>query len=142
MGQEKTLIRAVIDTNVFVSAVLFKGRTSVLVDCWRTGKFEFLLSKGILEEYVHVLSHTKFKLTESEIHFILNEILLPFVTIVRSKEMRAPELRDPKDLPFLACALGANADYLVTGDRDLLEYHDREQHRVKIISTGDFLAKF
>ena len=142
MGQKKTLIRAVIDTNVFISAVLFKGRTSELVECWRTGKFEFLLSKEILEEYIHVLGYGKFKLTENEIHLILNEILLPFVTIVKPSEKNAPELRDPKDLPFLTCALGVNADYLVTGDRDLLEYHVQEPYRIKIISTADFLNKF
>ena len=96
-----------------------------------------MLSKEILEEYIRVLAYPKFKLTHQEIHVIVNEYLLPFVTIVRPHPIPPPALRDMKDTPFIICALSGKADYLVTGDRDLLDY----QSHLAIISVKEFLEQ-
>ena len=141
MGQKKKLIKAVIDTNVFISAVLFQGWVSPLVDLWKEGKFDFLISKEILEEYIRVFCYQKFKLTNQELHIILNEVLLPFVTIINPAKKEKLEIpRDVNDLPFIVCAAAGKADYLITGDRDLLEYHGRHQ-RARIIPVREFMEK-
>ena len=70
-------MRVVIDTNAFISAVLFEGLTSALLPLWQQRKIRILLSPEILEEYLRVLAYPKFKLSKKEIHFIINRELLP-----------------------------------------------------------------
>lgn len=143
MGKKKeSLIKAVLDTNVFISALLFKGYLSKLVDYWTGGEFSFLISRQILDEYICVLSYPKFQLSEQEIEILLQQYLFPHVQVVRVKKTNAKPPRDIQDLPFIDCALVSKADYLVSGDHDLLEYEfEVELGKVptKIISPKEFL---
>lgn len=132
------MIRAVLDTNVILSALLFGGPIGNLVSAWQTGRFQLLLSRGLLEEILRVLAYPKFRLTESEIRGLVEEELLPFAETVIIRRQPAVRLRDPDDLAVAACALIGRARYLVTGDADLLSL---EQIRyVKVIRSADFLA--
>ena len=113
-------MRVIIDTSVLVSAAI-RGRDPRVVvqfvldnpDC------EWVMSAEILTEYKEVLSRPKFRLTEE----ILAEwftIFDNFPTLIEVNiEVDFP--RDRKDAKFLACAIAANADYLITGDRDFSE---------------------
>jgi len=78
MGEKKSKKRfkIVIDTNIFISSVLFKGRVDKLVELWKKREFVFLISKDVLEEYIQVLSYPKFSLTKEEIKYIIEETLL------------------------------------------------------------------
>ena len=114
------MIRAVLDTNVLVSALLFTGPPSQLVPAWQSGRLRPVLSAEILEEYLRVLAYRKFKLTDDEIHGLIEEDLLPFVDTVRTTPVTVPSLRDPDDLKFIACAKAAKVRWLVSGDDDLL----------------------
>ena len=132
------MIRAVLDTNVILSALLFGGPIGNLVNAWQTGRFQLLLSRGLLEEILRVLAYPKFRLTESEIRGLVEEELLPFAETVIIRRQPAVRLRDPNDLAVVACALTGRARYLVTGDADLLSL---EQIRnVKVTRPADFLA--
>ncbi|MBW1827125.1 MAG: putative toxin-antitoxin system toxin component, PIN family, partial [Deltaproteobacteria bacterium] len=74
MGEIKK-IRAVIDTNVIVSAILFGGIPGKLIFLWKSGPLKPLASKDIIDEYIKVLAYPKFRLAEKEINYILyNEI--------------------------------------------------------------------
>jgi len=114
------VIRVVLDTNVLVSALLFTGPPSQLVPAWQSGRLRPVLSAEILEEYLRVLAYRKFKLTDDEIHGLIEEDLLPFVDTVRTTPVTVPSLRDPDDLKFIACAKAAKVRWLVSGDDDLL----------------------
>lgn len=114
------MIRAVLDTNVLVSALLFTGPPSQLVPAWQSGRLRPVLSAEILEEYLRVLAYPKFKLTTPEIRGLIEEDLLPFVDTVRTTPVTVPSLRDPDDLKFIACAKAARVRWLVSGDDDLL----------------------
>ena len=114
------MIRAVLDTNVLVSALLFTGPPSQLVPAWQSGRLRPVLSAEILEEYLRVLAYPKFKLTTTEIRGLIEEDLLPFVATVRTPSVTVPSLRDPDDLKFIACAKAARVRWLVSGDDDLL----------------------
>ena len=70
-------MRVVLDTNVLVSALLFKGKTSDLVPLWQTGAITPLLSRSFLEEHLRVFSYPKFRLTDTEIKALIQEELLP-----------------------------------------------------------------
>jgi len=114
------VIRVVLDTNVLVSALLFTGPPSQLIPAWQSGRLRPVLSAEILEEYLGVLAYRKFKLTDDEIHGLIEEDLLPFVDTVRTTPVTVPSLRDPDDLKFIACAKAAKVRWLVSGDDDLL----------------------
>lgn len=131
------MIRAVLDTNVLVSALLFFGPPSQLVPAWQGGRLCPVVSAEILEEYVRVLAYSKFKLTGSEILSLIEEDVLPFVDTVRAKPISVPTLRDPDDMKSLACAVSARVHWLVSGDDDLLSIGKVES--VEIVSVTNFL---
>lgn len=131
------MIRAVLDTNVLVSALLFSGPPSQLVPAWQGGRLCPVVSAEILEEYVRVLAYSKFKLTGSEILSLIEEDVLPFVDTVRAKPIPVPTLRDPDDMKSLACAVSARVHWLVSGDDDLLSIGKVES--VEIVSVTNFL---
>lgn len=131
------MIRAVLDTNVLVSALLFFGPPSQLVPAWQGGRLCPVVSAEILEEYVRVLAYSKFKLTGSEILSLIEEDVLPFVDTVRAKPIPVPTLRDPDDMKSLACAVSARVHWLVSGDDDLLSIGKVES--VEIVSVTNFL---
>jgi putative PIN family toxin of toxin-antitoxin system len=128
----------ILDTNVFISAVLFKGATSRLVDLWQGGRISVLLSAEILKEYVRMLSTPKFKLTAPEIRSILEEALLPFATTVKPGKIRPIIAADPSDDKFLALAKAGRAAYLVSGDAHLLRL--ASYGKTKIIRPDAFLS--
>lgn len=131
------MIRAVLDTNVLVSALLFTGPPSQLVPAWQSGRLKPVLSAEILEEYLRVLAYRKFKLTDGEIHGLIEEDLLPFVDTVRTTPVTVPSLRDPDDLKFIACAKAAQVHWLVSGDDDLLSLGPVGS--INIVSVTTFL---
>lgn len=130
--------RVVLDTNVFVSAALFGGTSSRLVPLWQSRRFLFLISRPILEEYLRVLSYPKFDLSDREVKEVVEEELLPFVEVIRQPAMRGiPFLKDPQDRKFLACARAGRADYLLTGDKELLA--QTRLGKTLIVSPADYL---
>ena len=114
-------LRVVLDTNVLLSALLFKsGRMSWIEPLWVCGRIVPLVSKATAEEFIRVLDYPKFRLAPFEKQTIL-EAFLPYAEAVSVKGAGGcPPCRDPHDVPFLALARQGRADYLVTGDADLL----------------------
>jgi putative PIN family toxin of toxin-antitoxin system len=113
-------VRVVLDTNVLVSALLFSGVTSRLISLWQGGSIIVLLSRDILEEYLRVLSYPKFELSEAEIKDLMEEELLPYVTVIKPKRRLHVVERDPSDNKFLECAVSGQAQVIISGDKDLL----------------------
>jgi putative PIN family toxin of toxin-antitoxin system len=110
-------MKVVIDTNVLVSAVL-KGRIprAVIQFIFDNPDWEWIASTEIVLEYKEVLSRSKFKLTDEVISGWF-DIIDTFITVIDvNLEIDFP--RDRKDAKFLACAIAAKADFLITGDSD------------------------
>ncbi len=131
--------RVVFDTNVVVSALLFRGgHLAALRPLWQDACTP-LLSKATVEELSSVLAYTKFNLTAADIAEVL-ALYLPHAEIV--SRVRACRLicRDASDQPFLDLAQSAKADTLVTGDRDVLAL--KAQARFAIVQPAEFLAMF
>ena len=133
-------LKVVIDTNVFVSAILFPGEINRLVDLWQKGEFVFLISREVLAEYLKVLSYPKFALTRAEIRQIIEKKLIPYVQIVEVKTEIEVIEKDLSDNKFLGLALDGKAQYLVSGDQHLLAVG--EFHNIKIALPGNFLKLF
>ncbi|MCL5276468.1 MAG: putative toxin-antitoxin system toxin component, PIN family [Deltaproteobacteria bacterium] len=82
MGKkEKTVKKVILDTNILVSALLFKGRLSEIVDLWKKGKIVSVFSRETFEEFRAVLEYAKFSLSIQEIKMIIEEEVLPFFEV-------------------------------------------------------------
>ena len=113
--------RIVLDTNVLLSALLFNsGSLSWLRDAWQSELIRPLASHDTTTELIRVLSYPKFHLTDGERKDLLADYLPWCETITISEPLDVPDCRDPLDRPFLELARMANADALVSGDKDLL----------------------
>lgn len=117
--------RVVIDTNLVLSALVFaQGRLTPLRHDWQGAHCQPLVSSVTAAELMRVLAYPKFKLTSADQQELLADYL-PYCTTVRmpAKLPATPACRDPFDLPFLQLAVTGKADYLVTGDQDLLSLY-------------------
>jgi len=131
--------RVVLDTNVLVSALLFKGRLARLVELWRKGAIVPVISRETFAEFRTVLCYPKFALTADEIQAIIEEEILPFFEVVEVKEKVEGVCRDPYDDMFLAVAVTAHAAWIVTGDKDLLELGG--YGAASIVTPQEFILK-
>ena len=131
--------RVVIDTNLVLSALVFtQGRLTPLRHAWQGTRCQPLLSSLTATELIRVLAYPKFKLSAEEQQELLADYL-PYCTTVRmpAKPPATPACRDKFDLPFLQLAIVGKADYLVTGDLDLLSLAD--QFFCPIIAADPFM---
>ena len=112
-------MRVVFDTNVLLAAFLTEGVCSKLLVRARRQEFELFLSDDIILEFERNLRR-KFAFSLSEIKDARNVLLEASGKIVQKISPIVPVCRDPEDDKILACAKQADADYLVTGDQDLL----------------------
>jgi putative PIN family toxin of toxin-antitoxin system len=133
--------RVVLDTNVAVSALVFReGRLAWLREAWAAGRVVPLVSAETVAELVRVLAYPKLKLSEEDTKDLLAHYM-EHAEAVREAgaSIRVPECRDPDDRKFLQLAYAAKADALVTGDEDLLALADKS--RVPILTPDALKAK-
>ena len=139
MGKEKQL-KVVLDTNVLISTLLFGGYLEPIREAWKQGKIRLIFCQDTLEEFVRVLHYPKFGLSKEEIAYLVEIETLPYAKIVENLiELDPHILRDKDDIKFLECALSGKADFLVSGDKELLEL--KEFKGVKIIKAKELLEK-
>jgi putative PIN family toxin of toxin-antitoxin system len=132
-------VRAVLDTNVVVSALLFPGgRPAQVRTAWQQGVFAPLASANTINELVRVLAYPKFRLSPDERDELLADYL-PWIEAVRVPEPapRVPACRDPADVMFLQVAVAGRAECLVTGDADLLALAGKREP-CKVLSIEAF----
>jgi len=134
--QEK-IKRVVLDTNVLVSALLFRGELSKIVGLWQKGKIIPVISKETFEELATVLQYRKFSLSKDEIKSVIEHEILPYFEIIEVVKAIKGVCRDPEDDKFISCAISASADYIVSGDKDLFDL--KQYQSTKIIKASDFL---
>jgi putative PIN family toxin of toxin-antitoxin system len=129
----------VIDTNLVLSALVFaQGLLTPLRLAWQGKHCQPLLSSVTAAELMRVLAYPKFKLSAADQQELLADYL-PYCTTVRvpAKPPATPACRDPFDLPFMHLAAAGKADYLVSGDQDLLSLDGA--FVCPIISAGQFI---
>jgi putative PIN family toxin of toxin-antitoxin system len=110
----------VFDTNVLVAAFVTEGICSKILVRGRKRQFQLIACPIILREFENVLIK-KFSATRIEARSTLEIVSEAMHSVVRPSQSVQGVCRDPEDDAILACALEAGADYLVTGDVDLLE---------------------
>lgn len=120
-------MRVVLDTNVLVSGLLFPGGPpSRLIVAWRSGAFDLVVSDFVIDELVRTWHHLarRLKYLPSDLDDFLDTLRLRSEMVqINAGSLGvaiAAGLRDPDDIPILAMLIGAAADFIVTGDKDLL----------------------
>jgi uncharacterized protein len=114
--------RVVLDTNVIVSAALWGGKPGQLVALATKGQISLYTSRFFLNELQNTLNKLKLQDPIARTGFDRASIFrnyLELTNLVRVREVVALS-RDPDDDHLIACALAARADFIVTGDDDLL----------------------
>jgi hypothetical protein len=135
-------MRAVLDANVFVRAILEpRGQPARVLDAWRAGVFDVAVCNDIIAEVREVLRRPRLRRRHGWSDEQISEFLalLREVAVVTTGEIQVKAVAgDPDDDMYLACALEAGADYVVSGDdhlRVLGSYRG-----VAILSARQFLA--
>jgi putative PIN family toxin of toxin-antitoxin system len=130
-----------LDTNAFISGMVFAGNERRLLDAVIDGKLELTLSPDVIEETNEVL-RKKFPK-----HVVLFPLFLKSVKrrVITRRMYRGLErgyfdvLEDKGDIPILAAAVAARVDYLVTGDRVLLQL--KKVENTSIVRARELLEK-
>ena len=135
-------LRVILDTNVLVSGIAYP--TSVpgkIIAAWRHGSIDLLLSVYILDELRRVLPRlgSRHRLTLGEIDDLVDMLSMQ-AEVIEPFESFDADLRDTADQPVLDTLLAAirtsGANYLITGDKDLLALASK----YPIVSPSDFWA--
>ena len=130
-------MKVVLDTNVYLSSVMFSGKVS------RVHNFCFANSQVYISEYIireleEILLY-KFKVESSKVELILSEIVS--TCVVAHPKGAIPEIcRDADDNNILHLAKSAQVDFIVTGDKDLLDLQFFK--KTEIISPAEFVKRF
>ena len=136
------MLRAVLDTNILVSAILSKsGAPAQVVDAWQARKFLVISSKTAILETEHVLNdlHTtgKYQITGEQISGLLHLLRTDALLVPGQSDVTRVIPADPTDEIFLSIALDGEAQFIVSGDHHLLDlgtYHD-----IRIQTARQFL---
>jgi putative PIN family toxin of toxin-antitoxin system len=138
------MLRVVLDTNVFVSSLLStQGLPARVLNAWREGKYLLVTSPPIIAEIVAVLESPRI----SKKYFIRPEDIEQLVELLKTDAVVVPGRaavtgavpRDPQDEIFLACALDADADCIVSGDRNLL--NPQTYKKIPIFTVKQFAER-
>src|ERR1041384_7717808 len=113
-------MRAVLDTNVLVSALLIpEGNERRILEAWQRGRFDLVVAPPLLQELARVLAYPKLRrrrwLSDADIVALVETLVDGAVMVAGARGVRAS--RDPDDNMFLAAAIEAEATYVVSGDR-------------------------
>jgi putative PIN family toxin of toxin-antitoxin system len=127
--------RVVLDTNVLVSGLL-GGTAAEVIRRWRAGSFDLILSEEIMTEYADVLNRPRFNLPTWVVEELLGYIRARAAWVEPRGEIEIVA-RDPSDAKFLDAAVIGQADWLVSGDYDLLDMEEYEG--ISIIPPHEFL---
>lgn len=128
-----TKLRVVVDTNVFISGLLWGGNPGKILNLWLWGKFNLLMSPYLCFEILDV--YQKFDNPSQDTEKLRLYLETKTIKIIPKKKVRV--CRDPKDNQILTLCWVGQADFLITGDKDLLSL--KEFKNTKIVKPKEFL---
>jgi putative PIN family toxin of toxin-antitoxin system len=117
-------VRVVLDTNCVVSGLLWFGAPRRVLELARDGRILLFTSAALLDELAHTLAYPTFAPQMGRMSLDAGQLVREYGSLalmVRPVRMKPIVIADPDDDAVLACALGAEAQAVVTGDRHLLD---------------------
>jgi uncharacterized protein len=114
-------LRVVLDSNVVLSGFCFAGIPGIILQSWRAGRFRLAVSPSILSEYREAGAALESRYGGSEFDAFATLLALHADVVDAPENLNGPVCSDPDDDKFLACALAAGAEIIVSGDKELLD---------------------
>lgn len=136
-------MRVVIDTNVWLSALLWGGQPILIIQLVEKKQIQAISSEDILVELTNTLQKSKLQKRLTQLKLSADNLVIVakrLMTLVVIEEVIIPELRDPKDQMVLATAIAGNAQIVISGDKDLLVLHPYGY--ISILLPQDFLSRY
>lgn len=126
------------DTNVLISGIFWRGVPRQLLHLARTGQVAVITCQALLDELKSVLTRANkpFHLSQEEAIDIVDDVLTYAYLVTPTSQVNV--CRDSTDNLALACALAGSAEYIVTGDPDLLVL--KEFENIKIMTPREFIS--
>jgi len=128
-------LKIVLDTNIYISAAVFGRLCEEVIQFCRFDKISVYISEDIIDEIENKLI-VKFSWKENQIRVFLENIL-EFCKIVEVEERIVFIKEDPDDDKILECAVSAKCEYIVSGDKHLINL--KSYKNIKILKPADFL---
>lgn len=128
------MLKVVLDTNIFISGVIWGGVPGEVVDAWAAKKIEVVVSTEIINEIDKILK--KLNLPDVKVERFKSQLFSNAI-IVKPQIIIDLIEKDPADNKFLECAVESQADFIVSGDKHLLDL--KEIHEIKIITARELL---
>jgi uncharacterized protein len=131
--------KIVLDTNIWISALLWGGKPSEIVDAAKEHRVAIFVSEEIVAETSRVLNYPKLRIYEAK--GLTHENVMSWV--LRTGKMatilgKVKVVQEhPADDKFIECALAADADYIISGDKHLLRIANYK--KIRVLSANDFL---
>lgn len=135
------MLKVVLDTNQFVSGIISKdGPSAKTLEEWKHHAYILIISKEIIAEINRTLSYPyiaqKYHITNEDIKSLIT--LLEHESVIISKTPKINVVKnDPDDNKIIACAICAEANYIVSGDKHLLTL--QRYKNIAIVTAPDFL---
>ena len=138
------MLKAVIDTNVFVSSLLVKaGLPARVLEAWRERQYLLIVSPAIIAEIRATLSYPrirrKYAITDEDVEHLIRLPECDALVVPGDVDVSDAIPEDPSDEMVLACAVEARADVIVSGDHHLLDlgtYRD-----IPVLTARGFLER-
>jgi putative PIN family toxin of toxin-antitoxin system len=132
-------VKVVFDTNVVASASFWRGTPFDCLAAWAQGRCEAVVSPALLAEYYETIEELRLEYPRRKpVEWI--DALTESAELIFPTERATGATPDAGDEMVLECALAAEADYIVTGDKKHL-LPLREFHDIRIVSPSDFLRR-
>lgn len=132
-------MRVVLDTNVVMSALFFRGHPLKILEAWKERRIELVVSEDILLEYEEIADRLSCRYPMVDVH--------PWIEFIRENatkmDVRSPYpavCEDADDDAFVACALAAGATVICSGDRHLLAVDGHQG--LEVLVPKRFLDKY
>jgi len=129
-------MKIVLDANIFISAFFWGGNPRILLNRAIRKIDDLFISNEILKELADVISRPKFHVDENNIEYFIKSIEEISSKVFIKKKIKNAS-RDMDDNKYIECGLAANADYIISGDKHLLELN--EYKGIKIVTVKDYL---
>ncbi len=131
-------MKIILDTNVFISGVFFGGPPYQILDAWRNGTVDIVLSEEIFAEYQRIAKELSRQFKEVDISMFLDLITVNGIW-VETPQLPFNVSADPDDDKFLSCALASKTKVIVSGDKHLLAVSG--YRRIEVLKPSVFIER-
>lgn len=132
-------MKVILDTNVFISGVFYSGAPNQILNAWRDGKIQLVISHDILREYLRVGEIFADKFPSIELQPILDLVTIEAELHV-AEDLSERVCSDPDDDKFLACAIASGSKIIVSGDKHLVKVSGF--HGIEILKPHEFIKRY